>query len=70
MNYAWLYLIMIAAGIVLFYYANESMILDNGDFKPTQTLWFINISSLGLLFFGFLLGKHECEKVLIKRHKM
>ncbi len=56
--FKWLYLSMVVSGVIMFYYGAEV--------HPD----FFLLMGFSLMFMGFLLLKHECETVLINRHKM
>lgn len=66
--YFLLALIVLAFGVCIFYYANESMLKPNGDFVPDRWLWLLNTTGLTAVMLGFLavyfLAQKECDNRL------
>ena len=68
----WLILVFVAVGWLMFMFANDSMILEQGKivgFAPTPLAWELNLGGMALFIMGVLVLNTWCETRLKYLHK-
>ena len=65
-------LIIVALGWLMSMFANDSMIIEEGQliaFVPTPVAWYFNLAGMALFVMGILVLNAWCETKLIYLHK-